>query len=66
LTVERFLGILAVLKTSLEYREPEGLARIIHEEFCCNRQLHAISNRAHSLLFDVLQVRLQSTSLCLA
>jgi hypothetical protein len=42
------------------------LARIIHEDFCCNRQLHAISSRARSLRFDVLQVRLQGNSLRLA
>ena len=31
------------------------LARINHEGSCCHRQLHVISNRARSLLFDVLQ-----------
>jgi fructose-1,6-bisphosphatase/sedoheptulose 1,7-bisphosphatase-like protein len=40
---------------------PEGvlaaaalLTRIIHENFCCNRPLPAISSRARSLRFDVL------------
>jgi hypothetical protein len=41
-------------------------ARIIHEDFYCNRQLHTISSRARSLRFDVLQVRLQGNSLRLA
>lgn len=36
------------------------------KDFCCNRQLHAISSRARSLRFDVLQVRLQGNSLRLA
>jgi hypothetical protein len=40
--------------------------RIIHEDFCCNRQLHAISSCARSLRFGVLQVRLQGNSLRLA
>jgi hypothetical protein len=31
-----------------------SLTRIIHENFCCNRQLPAISSRARSLRFDVL------------
>jgi hypothetical protein len=43
-----------------------SIARIIHENFYCNRQLHAISIRARSLRFDVLQVRLQGNSLRLA
>lgn len=41
-------------------------ARVIHKAFCCSLQLHAISSRARSLRFDVLQVRLQGNSLCLA
>jgi hypothetical protein len=30
------------------------LTRLTHEDFCCNRQWHAISSRARSLHFDVL------------
>jgi hypothetical protein len=41
----RLFGLRLFLRTPL--------ARIIHEEFCCNRQLRAISSCARSLRRDV-------------